>query len=58
MHGFLHPLKGAEAGTKLFAGPLCHLGVAVGGSIDGPIYTVVEAGLDWGLTLCVLAHLR
>ena len=48
---------GAEAGVKLFAGPLGHLGVGVGSSLDGSTYTVLEAGLDWVLALLVLAHL-
>ncbi len=49
---------GAEGGVKLFAGPIGHLGVALGGSVDGSMYTVVELGLDWVLTLYVLAHLK
>ncbi|MBN1209670.1 MAG: hypothetical protein JXB05_32780 [Myxococcaceae bacterium] len=48
---------GAEVGVKLFAGPIGHLGAAVGSSLDGSMYTVVELGLDWVLTLYVLAHL-
>ncbi|RKH66479.1 hypothetical protein [Corallococcus llansteffanensis] len=53
-----NPLNlGAEAGVKLFAGPIGHLGVAMGASFDGSVYTVIEAGLDWVLTLVVLAHL-
>jgi hypothetical protein len=48
---------GVEVGAKLFAGPVGHLGAAVGGSLDGSMYTVVELGLDWVLALMVLAHL-
>jgi hypothetical protein len=48
---------GAELGVKLFGGPMGHLGAAVGGGLDGSVYTVVELGLDWVLTLYVLAHL-
>jgi hypothetical protein len=48
---------GAEVGVKLFAGPVGHVGVAVGSSLDGSTYTVVEAGLDWVLALLVLAHM-
>lgn len=47
---------GAEVGVKVFGGEVGHLGVAVGSSIDGSFYTVVEGGLDWLLTLYVLAH--
>ena len=53
-----NPLNlGAEAGVKFFAGPIGHLGVALGTSYDGSTYTVIEAGLDWVLALVVLAHL-
>ncbi|HYH94463.1 hypothetical protein [Hyalangium sp.] len=48
---------GAEVGAKLFADSIGHMGVAVGGSLDGSMYTVVELGLDWVLALVVLAHL-
>lgn len=51
------PNLGAEVGVKVFGGSMGHLGVAVGGSMDGSMYTVVEGGLDWLLTLMVLAHL-
>lgn len=51
------PHVGAEVGLKVFGGPIGHLGVAMGGSTDGSVYTVVEGGLDWLLTLMVLAHL-
>jgi hypothetical protein len=33
------------------------LGAAVGGTLDGSMYTVVEVGLDWVVALTVLAHL-
>ncbi|HEX8706128.1 MAG TPA: hypothetical protein VF815_45255 [Myxococcaceae bacterium] len=49
---------GAEVGAKLFAGPVGHVGVALGGTHDGSMYTVLEVGLDWVLMLYVLAHLR
>ena len=49
---------GTEVGVKLFAGPIGHLGAALGSSMDGSMYTVVEVGLDWVLTLYILAHLR
>ncbi|RKH13101.1 hypothetical protein D7V97_06580 [Corallococcus sp. CA053C] len=53
-----NPLNlGAEAGVKFFAGPVGHLGVALGTSFDGSTYTVIEAGLDWVLALVVLAHM-
>lgn len=53
-----NPLNlGAEAGVKFFAGPIGHLGVALGTSYDGSTYTVIEGGLDWVLALMVLAHL-
>lgn len=48
---------GSEVGVKLFAGPVGHLGAAVGGTLDGSMYTVVEVGLDWVVALTVLAHL-
>jgi hypothetical protein len=49
---------GAEAGVKVFGGPLGHLGAGLGTSLDGSTYVVMEAGLDWVLTLMVLANLR
>ncbi|MBN8227437.1 hypothetical protein JYK02_07945 [Corallococcus macrosporus] len=48
---------GAELGVKFFAGPLGHLGTGFGTSLDGSTYYFLEAGLDWVLTLAVLAHL-
>lgn len=48
---------GAEAGVKFFAGPIGHLGIGLGGASDGSVYTVLEAGLDWVLTLALLAQL-
>ncbi|NOK21239.1 hypothetical protein HMI50_29895 [Corallococcus carmarthensis] len=48
---------GAEVGMKFFAGPLGHLGTGFGTSLDGSTYYFLEAGLDWVLTLVVLAHL-
>ncbi|WP_147470215.1 hypothetical protein [Corallococcus sp. AB049A] len=48
---------GAELGMKFFAGPLGHLGTGFGTSLDGSTYYFLEAGLDWVLTLAVLAHL-
>ncbi|MBN9686553.1 MULTISPECIES: hypothetical protein [unclassified Corallococcus] len=48
---------GAEVGMKFFAGPLGHLGTGFGTSLDGSTYYFLQAGLDWVLTLAVLAHL-
>ncbi|MBN8471911.1 hypothetical protein JYJ95_35840 [Corallococcus exiguus] len=48
---------GAEVGMKFFAGPLGHLGTGFGTSLDGSTYYFLEAGLDWVLTLMVLAHM-
>ncbi|QAT84200.1 putative lipoprotein [Corallococcus coralloides] len=48
---------GAELGMKFFAGPIGHLGTGFGTSLDGSTYYFLEAGLDWLLTLAVLAHL-
>jgi hypothetical protein len=49
---------GAEAGLKLFAGPIGHLGVGVGTSFVGSMYTSVELGVDWVVALMILANLR
>ncbi|WP_223645040.1 hypothetical protein [Corallococcus sp. EGB] len=48
---------GAEVGMKFFAGPIGHLGTGFGTSLDGSTYYFLEAGLDWVLTLVVLAHM-
>ncbi|CAM4523403.1 hypothetical protein GTZ93_35995 [Corallococcus exiguus] len=48
---------GAEVGMKFFAGPLGHLGTGFGTSLDGSTYYFLQAGLDWVLTLVVLAHM-
>ncbi|NBD14074.1 MULTISPECIES: hypothetical protein [Corallococcus] len=48
---------GVEAGVKVFGGPLGHLGVALGGSLDGASYIVFELGMDWVLALMVAAHM-
>lgn len=48
---------GGEVGMKFFAGPIGHLGTGFGTSLDGSTYYFLQAGLDWVLTLMVLAHM-
>ncbi|QSQ19004.1 hypothetical protein JY651_27040 [Pyxidicoccus parkwayensis] len=47
---------GAEAGLKLFAGPLGHAAFAFGTSLEGPTYMSLEVGMDWIVALYILAH--
>jgi len=56
--GGSRPDLGVEAGMKLFAGPMGHLGVAFGTSRVGSTYLSLELGLDWVIALAILAHAR
>lgn len=52
----VRPDVGMEAGMKLFAGPVGHVAVGFGSSLVGSTYLSLEVGLDWLLTLAILAQ--